>query len=495
MPRPAFESVERSTNSLPPPPGDNDATSVPWVYRELDPHDGNCYRSVAESGTAGAAHVPSSSSSDPVQVERCTTDSGSLPNVTALDDTIANSLSLEFRKLLSTNRLNHLRSLRQARSGTVISHDNVAQTAAQVPESDGNGPPPYFGLRNIPLIPMQPRFGSSLRFEKLLESMSNIPLRWENSGLLDDALRVIPLESIYRAAEDESQILQAEAESLDSNKKAAWGYQDCVVRALCRWFKRSFFAWVNNPICTICNNPTVAVGMIQPTPEESARSANQVELYRCSTGSCGNHERFQRYSDAFVLLETRRGRVGEWANCFGMLCRAVGSRVRWVWNSEDHVWIEVYSVHRKRWVHVDPCEEAWDRPRLYTEGWGNWLSYCIAFSVDGVTDVTARYVRDSKYVGPRNRCSEAELLYILEKLQNLRRQKMSISDKFRLKGEDTRELMEFQSSMIESHVTHLNNFRFEQLNDGTLGIYDEVERFKAGRSREVRVRQSGDNSE
>jgi peptide-N4-(N-acetyl-beta-glucosaminyl)asparagine amidase len=265
----------------------------------------------------------------------------------------------QFRRVLSTKRMNRLsRSNSPAPQRDSYSQDYI----------DFAPPPSYNSLRNIPLVPTAPTDTKSIRFRSMLLTLSNNPLNWENPGLLDEALAKVPLDRIYSQAEEESQVFRAEAESLGPAHKPVWAYQDCVVKALLEWFKRTFFSWVNNPPCSNCGSPTVAVGVAAPIDEERGRGASNVELYQCSHHDCGRFERFPRYNDAFVLMSTRKGRVGEWACCFGMICRAISARVRWVWNSEDHVWIEYYSAHKRRWIHVDPVEGWFDKPQNYTRG-------------------------------------------------------------------------------------------------------------------------------
>ena len=99
---------------------------------------------------------------------------------------------------------------------------------------------------------------------------------------------------------------------------------------------------------------------------------------------CGGEARFPSFNCPRTLLfESRTGRCGEFANAFVPCLRACGFEARYVWDSTDHVWAEAWSVEQRRWLHVDPCEKAVDRPRMYERGWGK-KSRALAFGRDEV---------------------------------------------------------------------------------------------------------------
>ena len=151
----------------------------------------------------------------------------------------ATNLTQQFEQLLRTRRLNTLSSQSRSRTGspapsrhTSTSSRPPLQNQTRPPNDNPHIPPSYSSLRNMPRIASSPQDPASLRFRNQLITLSVTPTKYENPGLLDEALAVVPLDRIYGEAEDESQLLLAQAASIGPQAKPEWGYQDCVIRAL-----------------------------------------------------------------------------------------------------------------------------------------------------------------------------------------------------------------------------------------------------------------------
>jgi len=201
------------------------------------------------------------------------------------------------------------------------------------------------------------------------------------------ARSVMPVEKFEKEAKAKFNSAKAADKSISERL-----LRDLVLLEFKEWFKTDFFKWVDSPKCESCGGDTVGGGMLAPTHQEQLDGAGRIEGYTCK--ECSSQVRFPRYhAKPAKLLETRRGRCGEWANCFVLCCRALGFDTRHVHDWTDHVWSEVWSEAEQRWLHVDPGE-AVDKPLVYEAGWGKKLTYVIASSKDEIQDVTWRYSKD-----------------------------------------------------------------------------------------------------
>ncbi|CAA2980096.1 peptide-N(4)-(N-acetyl-beta-glucosaminyl)asparagine amidase [Olea europaea subsp. europaea] len=208
-------------------------------------------------------------------------------------------------------------------------------------------------------------------------------LMYEDPHRQEAARKTVPVDKL----EEKALIALAR----EGNFKPTKNEQDhAFLLQLLFWFKQSF-RWVNAPPCDSCNNETVSQGMGVANPSESLYRASRIELYRCKL--CSNVTRFPRYNDPMKLLETRKGRCGEWANCFTLYCRAFGYESRLILDFTDHVWTECFSSYLGRWMHLDPCEGIFDNPLFFPRSWNKKLNYVIAIAKDGVYDVTKRYTK------------------------------------------------------------------------------------------------------
>lgn len=222
---------------------------------------------------------------------------------------------------------------------------------------------------------------------------------YTDKNLISKALSVIPVETIKQRAET----------NYKNSVNKIYSLEDEIVKSLLHWFKNEFFTWVNTPPCDHCNHSTTKyIGNGNPTIEEKKWIANVVEIYQCI--KCNQYTRFPRYNHVGKLLETKRGRCGEWANTFTMCVSAMGFDARYVMDWTDHVWTEVYSKNLKRWVHCDACENAFDAPQMYESGWGKKLNYIIAFSTEEVVDVTKRYTKQWNQILQRRKLVDEEWL-------------------------------------------------------------------------------------
>ncbi|OMO96376.1 Transglutaminase-like protein [Corchorus olitorius] len=224
---------------------------------------------------------------------------------------------------------------------------------------------------------------NSGQFEEKIRPYISQVLMYEDPVRQEAARKTVPIDTL----EEKALVSLAK----EGNCKPSKIEQDhAFLLQLLFWFKKSF-SWVNAPPCEGCGNETTGQGMGNALSSEIQYGATRVELYRCNI--CSRVTRFPRYNDPLKLVETRKGRCGEWANCFTLYCRAFGYESRLVVDFTDHVWTECYSDVLGRWMHLDPCEAIYDRPLLYEKGWDKKLNYVIAIAKDGVYDVTKRYTR------------------------------------------------------------------------------------------------------
>lgn len=327
-------------------------------------------------------------------------------------------------------RLRGGQSVQPAAQGAAAS----ASASASAPESSA-----FASSQPVVQPPSQPpSLESSMSFFVTLQSNFQHVMMYENPELQRKARSCIPHQQMSSAAERKLK------EAKEADPECKLGMEEFLVLELLSWFKQDFFSWVDCLPCSRCKGRTQNSGSLSPTPDDLRWGAQRVENHFCQ--SCQLSTRFPRYNNPEKLLETRRGRCGEWANCFTLCCRALGLEARYIWDSTDHVWTEIYSVSQRRWLHCDSCEKSCDKPLLYEVGWGKKLAYVLAFSKDQVVDVTWRYsCKHPEVLSRRTKVQEAWLLHTINGLNTTRQQSLSPERKKELTERLLVELVEFIS--------------------------------------------------
>ncbi|CAG5015143.1 unnamed protein product [Parnassius apollo] len=257
-------------------------------------------------------------------------------------------------------------------------------------------------------------------FLQKVQMLFNDILKYENEEIQALAREHIPLvtlqlNAIERVREHQRQLKNGEETGNDLS------YEIALLMELLGWFKNEFFSWVDKPDCEQCGAPTIHE---RNENMKIGTETCRVEIYKCT--QCSGEVHFPRHNDVAMLLQTRRGRCGEWASCFTLFRRALGYDTRYVYDATDHVWCEIFDYDTNTWLHADPCEYLLDAPLTYSCGWKKKLTYVIAVSRDDLQDVTWRYTTNHKEVLKRRKlCEEYELLTTILALRSARQAQVS----------------------------------------------------------------------
>jgi peptide-N4-(N-acetyl-beta-glucosaminyl)asparagine amidase len=194
-----------------------------------------------------------------------------------------------------------------------------------------------------------------------------ISTQYVNQDILDYVRKLIPEEVVKKTeVEDKEEPL----------------------KSVLQWFKKDFMQWFpKDPKCERCNLP-----MDSQFIRGISWKLRNTERYICN--SCGAIILFPRYGDISKLAETRTGRCSEWSTLFGALLNSLSIQTRIVHDFLDHCWNE--SLINEKWTHVDSTLAypiSFDHPYYYEQNWNKKYTYVLAFSSNGLEDVTQRYTQ------------------------------------------------------------------------------------------------------
>ncbi|XP_036677788.1 peptide-N(4)-(N-acetyl-beta-glucosaminyl)asparagine amidase isoform X1 [Drosophila suzukii] len=268
-------------------------------------------------------------------------------------------------------------------------------------------------------------------FLQSLELYSDAVMQYEDELLLATGRTLIPVDELTERATEKLTEIQ-ERIALGECEEKEPDVRDLLLVELVNWFSTQFFQWVNNIPCRVCGSEESKLRRTQREGDV------RVEINVC----CGQESKFYRYNDISQLLVSRKGRCGEYANCFTFLCRTLDYDARIVHSHFDHVWSEVYSEAQMRWLHVDPSENVVDSPLMYQHGWKRHIDYVLAYSRDDIQDVTWRYTNDhQKILQLRKLCTEKEMVQALVEIRTKRRRNCTAERKILLGQLNMREVI------------------------------------------------------